>query len=256
MSMASPPRGTPIRSISAVLPAYNEAANIVQVVEATLDALHDAVPDFEIIIVDDGSVDATARFAADLAARHANVQVVRHARKRGYGSAWRSGIEAASRQYILFMDADRQYDPADIARLVQWGDTYDLVAGFRQPRNDPFLRLLLAFCFRIMVRLLFGVKARDVTCGFMLARAGFLKPLAIYSTGIAVITEIHYRACRLDASTREVGVRQYRRASKQSGARPRVLLRTIIELVAFWRRVRRERREARADAAEEPREDA
>src|SRR5689334_8639357 len=114
MSDEPPRRGTPIRSISAVLPAHNEAANIVPVVEATVDAVHDAVPDFEIIIVDDGSTDATPHLADELTARNPMVRAVHHPKNRGYGSAWRSGIGEATKQYTFFMDADRQFDPAEI----------------------------------------------------------------------------------------------------------------------------------------------
>src|SRR5689334_4810338 len=101
MSIEPRPRGAPIRSISAVLPAHNEAANLTQVIEGTLDALVDVAPSFELIVVDDGSTDATRRIAQELAASHPGVRVLHHARQLGYGSALREGVAAATKQYTF-----------------------------------------------------------------------------------------------------------------------------------------------------------
>lgn len=246
MSDTSPRRGTPIRGISAVLPAYNEAAHIVQVVEATLDALHDAAPDVEVIVVDDGSTDATPRLCADLAARFPAVHVVRHARNAGYGAAVRSGIEAASRQYLFLMDANRRYDPAELAHLVEWGDQYDSVTGYRLQRRDPLYRAVLGVLFKAAVRLLYGVKVRDVNCGFTLFRATLLKGMDLRSSSVMLNAEIAYRARQQHAALREVGIHHYPRRTRRSATfRLRTLLRDAREMVALRRRIGRERRAAR-----------
>src|ERR1035437_4014380 len=111
-------RRAPIRGISAVLPAYNQAANLTPVVEAVLDALIDVVPAYEVIIVDDGSTDATRRIANELASLHPEVRVLHRARSRGVGAAWREGLAAATKQYTLWLDPDRRYAPEDLARLA------------------------------------------------------------------------------------------------------------------------------------------
>jgi hypothetical protein len=233
-------RGAPIRSISAVLPARDEAQSIVSVVDATLDALSDVVPEYQVIIVDDASRDATARLADELALRHPEVRVIHHPKRRGYGAAWRSGIEAASKQYTFLMDADRQYNPAELTHLVQWDDRYDLVAGYRLRRHDPLPRRLLGWCFTLTVRLLFGVKMRDATCGFLLARTSLLKRLPLESTSSLIRTELLFRAQQRQAQLREVGVRHYpRRAGRAKG--PLALLRTLRDLVALRRRITKER---------------
>jgi glycosyltransferase involved in cell wall biosynthesis len=247
--MSSEPRrrGAPIRSISAVLPAHNEAANIVPVVTATLDALSDVVPDFELIIVDDGSKDATARLADDLAGKHSAVRVIHHPKNLGYGSAWRSGIMAATKQYIFFMDADRQFDPAELARLVQWGEAYDAVVGYRIHRNDPVYRFMIGKSFALMVRALFGIRLRDIDCGFKLFRTTMLKSMTLEAPGALINTEIHYRIRQRQADLREVGVHHYpRKVGKQSGASVRVIFRAAGEVIALRRRLNREQRALRA----------
>ncbi len=243
MSEAPRRRTAPIRSISAVLPAYNEAANLSQVVARTIEALDDVVPEFEILVVDDGSRDATRRLAEDLAARHPQVQVIHHAKNRGYGAACRSGISAARKQFVFRMDADGQYNPADLARLVQWNDEFDIVAGYRQRRSDSAFRSLLSFCFKVLIRPVFGVKLRDVNCGFTLYRTSLVKSLSLESASKLINTEIVVRARERQASVREVGIRHFpRRAGKQTGARPGVILGTLREAIAFRRRLNDERK--------------
>lgn len=229
--------------MSAVVPARDEAPNIVSVVDATLDALSDVVPEYELIIVDDGSTDATSRLADELARRHPEVRVIHHRGRQGYGSAWRSGIEAATKQYTVFIDGDRQYNPADLTALVQWNDRYDLVAGYRQRRSDPLSRRLLGRGFTLLVRALFGVRVRDATCGFLLARTSLLKRMPLESRSALIRTEMLYRSRALGAEIREVSVRHYpRRAGKAKGARPLAALRVCREAVALRRRIARERR--------------
>lgn len=238
-------RGAPIRSITAVLPALDEAANIVSVVDATLDALSDVVPDYDLVVVDDGSKDATPRLADELAIRYPQVRVIHHPKNRGYGSAWRSGIEAATKQYIFLMDSDRQYNPAELTQLVQWNDQYDVVAGYRLRRSDTFPRVFLGWWFKVLVRLLFGPTSRDATCGFLLVRSSLLKAMTLESRGILIRTEVLYRARQQGAALREVGIRHYpRRAGSAKGARPLVMLRAARELIALRRRITRERRAA------------
>jgi glycosyltransferase involved in cell wall biosynthesis len=229
-----------------VLPARNEAPNLAAAVEATLDALSDAVPDYELIIVDDGSKDATARIADDLAQAHEQVRVVHQPQRRGYGVACRAGIALAAKQYILLLDADRQYQPADLPRLTQWNDRYDLVLGYRVHRADPFLRVVLGWLYTRLVRLLFGVQVRDVNCGFKLIYAGLLKALPLESAGAAIHAEILYRARERGAEWREAPVRHAaRRAGTASGAGLRASLQTARDLFALRRRITAERRAAR-----------
>ncbi|MDB5074224.1 MAG: glycosyl transferase family 2 [Chloroflexi bacterium] len=252
MSAGPRHRGAPIRSISAVLPAYNEAGNLAQVVEATLDALHDVVPSYELIIVDDGSTDGTRRIAEDLSATHTAVKVVHNAKNQGYGSAWRSGIAEASKQYTFFMDTDRQFNPTELDRLVQWDDRYDIVAGYRIRRNDPFARRVLGVCFTLLIRLMFGLKLKDIDCGFKLMRTSLLKSMDLEARGALINTEIQYRAKQRGASIREVGIHHFpRRSGEQSGASFRVILRAMREIFALRRRFTKEHRLAKAKARAE-----
>ena len=118
-----------ISSISVVLPAHNEEGNIEVVASRASEVLPTVAQQFEILIIDDGSKDRTGVIADRLAAENPNIKVIHHPRNRGYGHAWRSGIAAASGDWIFFMDSDRQFDIGDIGRLTTQSEPYEIVTG-------------------------------------------------------------------------------------------------------------------------------
>ncbi|MBI3747076.1 MAG: glycosyltransferase family 2 protein, partial [Chloroflexi bacterium] len=107
-----------VPAVSYFFPAHNEEANLRGLVEEALATLPDLAEAFEIIVVDDGSGDATPRIADELAAADPRVRVVHHPRNRGYGAALRSGFGAARYELLAFTDGDRQFRVADLGRLT------------------------------------------------------------------------------------------------------------------------------------------
>src|ERR1700694_5224644 len=160
----------PTVEISAVMPAYNEEANLEQSVGRMASALQALTRGFEIIVVDDGSQDGTAAVLERLKAAHPNLRVIRHPVNRGYGAALRSGFSAARFGWIFLMDADNQFAPAEGGRLLARAADADIVAGYRKHRRDPLLRRLNAWAFFTLVRFLFGRLVGAVKCAFRLSR--------------------------------------------------------------------------------------
>jgi len=221
-----------ISSISVVLPAHNEEGNIEVVASRASEVLPTVAQQFEILIVDDGSKDRTGVIADRLAAENPNIKVIHHPRNRGYGHAWRSGIAAASGDWIFFMDSDRQFDIGDIGRLTTQSEPYEIVTGYRISRNDPYYRFLVGSCFNVLVKLLFNVHLRDIDCGFKMFRAPLLKSMVLESPGALINTEIHAKANLVHASTLEVGINHYPRTmGRQSGTKPKVMLRALAEII-------------------------
>jgi glycosyltransferase involved in cell wall biosynthesis len=226
--------------VSAVLPAYNEEANLTRSVGRVVEALQATASAHEVIVVDDGSRDGTAALLAELVRTTPTLRVVTHPQNRGYGAALRSGFEAARYDWVFMMDADNQFDPAEIGYLIARTDEADIVAGFRLHRKDPLQRRLNALAFFTLVRLLFGRLVRDVNCAFKLIRRDLLQRLALRSNGALINTELLVRARQQRARVVEVPVQHFPRGSgKQTGANPRVVLRAFAELLAFRREVGR-----------------
>src|SRR5436190_697348 len=149
--------------LSIFFPAYNDSGTIASLVITALQTAQSLTDDFEVIIVNDGSVDATAQIANELARTYPQVKVVHHHGNRGYGGALRTGFQTATRELVFYTDGDAQYDPREMARL--WdalSNDVDLVNGYKISRSDPFHRLVIGRIYHHTVRLLFGLRVRDV----------------------------------------------------------------------------------------------
>ena len=116
--------------VSAIIPAYNEAQTIGKLVSKT----RTLYPEFEIIVIDDGSTDDTAAVARD-----AGATVYSHPYNIGNGAAIKSGIRIASGSILVFMDGDGQHEPEDIAKLLKYFPDFDMVVGARSKGNHASL---------------------------------------------------------------------------------------------------------------------
>jgi glycosyltransferase involved in cell wall biosynthesis len=218
-------------SLSVVLPAYNEADNIDEAIEGAVNALRPLVRDWEVVVVDDGSADDTAGRVAAWSVREPGVRLVKHPRNRGYGAALRSGFRAARMDHVFFTDSDLQFDLAELALLLPHTRRYDIVAGFRHDRQDPWNRRLNAWAWGRLVDAVFDVGVRDVNCAFKVFRREVLDRVVIRSDGAFVNTEILAKARARGYRVRQVPVTHYPRTlGEQTGARPRVVARAFLEL--------------------------
>jgi glycosyltransferase involved in cell wall biosynthesis len=229
-------------SISLVMPAHNEADNIEPVVTEAVPALAAVSDDFEIVVVDDGSKDDTAGVTRRLMETERHLRLVQHPVNKGFGAAVLTGFTSATKDWILYTDADRQFVLAELARFVPFTDKADLIAGYRAPRRDPFLRVLYGKGWSMLCTLFFGYTVRDVDCGFKLLRRTIIEQLAdkIESRGATFSIEWLVRAKRAGYRFVELPVTHRPRvAGSQSGARLKVIARAFRELfrlrLELWR---------------------
>lgn len=223
--------------LSYFFPAHNEEANVRGLVEEALETLPAIAEAFEIVIVDDGSRDATGRIADDLAAAHPGlVRAVHHPTNRGYGAALLSGFRAAGHDLVAFTDGDRQFRVADLARLTERlaaDDRPDVVAGFRIKRADPPIRTIYARLYRVANLVWFRLRVRDVDCACKLFRREALEGIAIESGGAFFSAELLIKLAAAGRTVVEVGVPHHpRTAGSPTGAKPSVVLRAVRD---FWR---------------------
>ena len=227
--------------LSLVLPAHNEVENIDDVVKTAMRTLPRFSRDFEIIVVNDGSSDATEQVVQRLLEQVDGIRLVNHRENRGYGAALRSGFAASTGDWVMVMDSDRQFDIGDLVYLAPHTSEYDLVAGYRIQRNDPFHRTLFGKTFRLAMRVLFGVQLYDIDCAFKLIRGDMLRALDLESNGAMISTELMARWVRAGGSWTQVGVHHYPRvAGEQSGGSFRVILRAMRDVPSLWWRLQRD----------------
>jgi glycosyltransferase involved in cell wall biosynthesis len=217
-------------SITAVLPAFNEEAVIVDTVIRTRKALQDTqTPDFEVVVVDDGSTDTTPSLVGDLQAEDSRIRTVTHEQNRGYGAALKTGFDAARMNAVWLMDSDGQFDPADLSLLLEKYQPRTAVFGYRRNRQDSFMRRANHAAFFAVVRATFGHTTGDVNCAFKLFPAELGRGL--HSDGAMISTELVIRTRRRGYNIVEVGVPHYpRTAGQATGANPRVVARAFAEL--------------------------
>jgi glycosyltransferase involved in cell wall biosynthesis len=226
-------------SVSVILPAYNEEKNLRHAVDSARVVLSQIAKAWEIIVVDDGSIDGTAAVCEELVGQCDGVRVIRHDYNRGYGAALKSGILAARHELIFFTDADGQFDLRELERFVEWADDYDIVMGYRAKRRDPWHRLINAFGWNILVRIVFRVRVRDVDCAFKLFRRDVFDRVQMRSAGAMINAEILAQATRLGMRMREVQVSHYPRCyGKPSGANIAVIMKAFRELLRVSRELR------------------
>lgn len=227
-------------ALSYFFPAHNEAANLRGLVEEALATLPALADEFEILIVDDGSKDATPALADELAAAHPEVRAVHHPVNLGYGAALRTGFATARFEHLAFTDGDRQFKVADLGRLIErlraggpgGASGPDAVVGYRIRRADPLVRTVYARLYRLANRIFFGLKVRDVDCACKLFKRAALEGVSVESGGAffsaELLIKLKARGRRID----EVGVPHYpRTAGSATGAKPQVVFRAVRD---FW----------------------
>lgn len=221
-----------MKSLSVIFPAKNEEANIRGVVEDAYRTIPKFAPTFEIIVVNDGSKDRTGEICNQLAEELPNVRVVHHKRNCGYGAALKSGIKLARYDLIFFTDSDGQFDLREVPALLEQTDDYDIVAGYRARRQDPPHRLLFAWGWNILVRLLLGIKIRDIDCAFKVFNRYVFESIQIQSVGAMVNTEIFAQASRFGMTVDQVPVSHFpRRHGKPTGSALTVIGKAFRELI-------------------------
>lgn len=225
-------------SISAFFPCYNDSATIGDVVTGALEVLRELCDDYEVIIVDDGSSDASGAVIDSLAAAHPEVRVVRHDRNRGYGAALRSGIKTSAKEWVFYTDSDGQYDVGDLRRLHALSGTADVVNGYKERRSDPWYRVFLGKAYNFFVRRLFLVPIRDVDCDFRLMRGDLVRGLDLRSEGGSICVELVKGLQARGARFAEVPVRHLpRREGKSQFFRIKNLLAMVAGLASLWLRL-------------------
>jgi GT2 family glycosyltransferase len=222
-----------LRGLSIVLPCHDEAENVERAIDEATAAGELVADAHEVIVVDDGSSDATRELAAARAGEDPRVRVLVHDGNRGYGAALRTGFAAARLEWIFLTDADLQFDMTELSRFAPLASSSDVVAGYRVRRADPPHRLLNAAAWNALVRRAFDVPVRDVDCAFKLMRRELVQSLPLTAEGAMVSTELIARAQQAGARIVQLGVtHRPRAAGHPSGASPRVVLRAFRELRA------------------------
>src|SRR4029077_1294037 len=246
--MSAPPAPKPT-GLSVFFPAYNDSGTIASMVIRAVQAAAELTPDFEVIVVNDGSADATPAILDELARTYPHVRVVHHAKNRGYGGALQTGFRSATKELIFYTDGDAQYDPAELS--VLWGrmpPDADLVNGYKISRSDPLHRIIIGRLYHHIVSVMFGLTVRDVDCDFRLMRRKIFERINLEKTSGVICLEMMKKIEDAGFRIVEVPVHHYHRAfGKSQFFNFRRIFKTAVDVMRLWFALVIRRQHLRAD---------
>ena len=228
-----------VESISAFFPCFNDEATIASMVETAFATIEQVGVHGEVVVIDDGSTDGSPRVLADLASGEPRLRVITHEANRGYGGALLSGFGAAGYQWVFYTDGDAQFDPGELALLVNAArDDVDVVQGYKIRRADNLMRRVIGRIYHRFVAFMFGLKIRDTDCDFRLMRRSALDRIQLeYSTGV-ICVELVRKLQDAGARFVEVPIHHYPRVYGQSQFfRLSSVVRSLRDLAVLWFRI-------------------
>jgi len=228
-----------VLSVSAFFPCYNDALSIGKMVRDVRESLVEAVSDFEIIVVNDGSSDNSLQVLQELQKEVSELRIVNHEVNRGYGGALLSGFAVSTKQWVFYTDGDAQYDAREITRCIAAvTESSDVIQGFKIGRGDPLHRRIIGRAYHHGVRFLFRLPVRDTDCDFRLIRNALLGKVRLQSTTGVICVEMMHALNRVQANFVEVGVSHYHRPhGKSQFFRIPAISRSALQLLQLWTRL-------------------
>ena len=197
------------------------------------------ITDYEVVIVDDASTDATPRLADAASAANPRVKVVHHAVNRKLGGSMKSGFAASTGDIVLYTDADLPFDMRELHKALRLMHQYeaDVVAAYRFDRTgEGYVRVIYSFFYNLLVRVLFGCRFRDVNFAFKLVRRRVLDRIELKSEGSFIDAELMVSARKMGMEVVQFGVDYFPRTRGVSTlSSPNVILKILKEAFALRR---------------------
>ncbi len=234
------------QSVSLVIPMYNEELNIEHAVAMAIDSLEKHAGDWEIIVVDDASTDASPRIVEKLAAAEPRIRIVTHPRNRKLGGTLRSGFSAATRDLVFYMDADIPFDPDVLGRAMRAMELTgaDMIAAYRHDRTlEGFKRGLYTLVYNWLIGVLFGWPHRDINFSFKLMKRQVIETIELKSEGSLIDAELVVKAKNRGFSIQQIGIDYFPRSRGESHLGSfNVVLKILRELVTLYPEMRKRHR--------------
>lgn len=239
-------------SLSVFLPTYNEEENIDEVVTNIDNYLKFRFGDYEILVINDGSKDKTAEVVRKLQTKIKNLRLIEHPKNLGYAQALRTGFQNAGKELVFYTDSDGQFDINELDKLLPLLEDYDVVTGYRIKRQDPMMRIWMGRVYNWAMRLLFGLKLKDIDCAFKLYKRKIFDHIQLrndISTGVLNL-EVFLKATNAGYKISEVGVNHYRRmkgvATNEIGkggkffafVKPGVIMKFLSDTIKLWKEIK------------------
>src|SRR2546421_1242984 len=239
-------------SVSFVIPMFNEELNIEHAIAAAVEALEKYTDDYEIVIVDDASTDSSPGLVAARAGANRRIRMIRHERNRKLGGSLKTGFAAATKELVLYMDADLPFDPDVLGRAIRALEITgaDVIAGYRLDRTiEGLKRTIYSYVYNALIGVLFGWPHRDINFSFKLMKREVLQAIELKSEGSLIDAELIVKAKNRGFLIQQIGLDYFPRTRGTSHlSSPRVIVKIFRELAALYPEMRRKVRRPTAAA--------
>ena len=229
-------------SVSLVIPMYNEELNIEHAIGAAVEAVTKYADDYEIIIVDDASTDASPALVRKAAEENRRIRAIRHEKNRKLGGSLKTGFAAATKDVVLYMDADLPFDPDVLGKAIRAMELTgaDVIAGYRLDRTiEGLRRTIYSYCYNALIGVLFGWPHRDINFSFKLFKRSVLQSIELKSEGSLIDAELIVKAKNRGFAIQQIGLDYFPRIRGTSHlSSPSVILKIFRELVRLYPEMR------------------
>lgn len=219
-------------SLTILFPAYNEAGNIEEAIRQALDVAPMVAKKYQILVINDGSTDATAQIVKRLKRQHPAIRLINQP-NTGYGGALKKGFASFKTEWLFFTDSDLQFDLNELKKLVKKTADSDLVIGYRLNRAEGWKRSAIARLLKVWNKLFlrFPSEIKDIDCAFKLIhRRTFNQVGPLVTSGAMISTEFLLKAYRANITIKQVGVHHYiRRVGSPTGNNWNVIITAVKE---------------------------
>lgn len=224
--------------LSIFFPMWNEEQYLQRALNAAQELCNDLIDlkmieDYELVIVDDASTDSTPQLADVAAAKDKHIKVVHHPVNRKLGGSIKSGFAASSGDVILYTDADLPFDMREVQNAMRLMRQYeaDIVSAYRFDRTgEGYVRVVYSMFYNLMVRVLFGVRFRDINFAFKLCRKSVFDQITLESEGSFIDAELIVSAKKRGLSVVQFGVDYFPRTRGVSTlSSPSVIIKILRE---------------------------
>ncbi len=233
-----------IDELSVFYPIYNEEKNIQNTVNKTIPVLKKVAQKWEIILINDGSKDNTAKVLEKIKKENSkdDIKIITHNPNRGYGGALKSGLYNTKYQWITFTDSDGQFDFGEITKFIdkQKETNSDMVIGYYLSRQVSKATIFTSKIWEIIVFILFGLRVTDIDCGFKLINKKVVEtiPKLEAERGAFISSEFLIKAKKAGFKITELGVHHYPRVEgKATGRNIKVIIKSFSDLFGLWYKI-------------------
>jgi len=180
-SQSGPNLGLNNKTVSVLIPLYNEEDSIVELSIALKKVLESLRTNYEVFFIDDGSTDGSYNKIKEVNRVNSRFKCIKFKRNYGKSAALQEGFKAAKGDYVITMDGDLQDDPEEIPQLIaKLNEGYDLVSGWKKVRHDPFIKKQTSKFFNLVTSMLVGLRLHDYNCGLKAYVKDVVKNVKVY----------------------------------------------------------------------------